>query len=484
ASINYKKERSLLKHLSTCNCRACQATSAHLMKFLRSCFGLEAPGEAYKASDDTPNEQGAATVAAPSECQSHESAQPQNPTTVRATAKAIANSLLATNVLSAASNACLHASRVSIETGNVALCDARNILEGLRLTSRKLGRGTYGVVVPGHYRGVSCAVKVMLSEGLSRAALLELILAPSLVHPNVVSAFTSRCATLTDGFFDFIEGERQEQSSDPGHPRSLGPVPIVSDEGFGDPAGADDGGLDPHLVLHQILYELQAKVGQMVVVVVQEFCDKSTLRDALERGLFKPGSSWSERLAMRALLRTAAEVARGLLHLHDAGVVHGDLKPANLLLSSSVKDRRGFTAKVADFGLSHVLPPTANSILTDTWGSVAYMAPEAFSGKVSRAADVWSFGVCLWQMLTGQRPHAGMQQAAVILGVSEGTLQLPWPPATSLTSGLVSLGRRCLSHVPSARPSLLAVLEELVRVEQGIREEALMQGTTTQQQQQ
>ncbi|GFR44239.1 hypothetical protein Agub_g5439, partial [Astrephomene gubernaculifera] len=366
----------------------------------------------------------------------------------------------------------LNAYRVSIQRDNVRPCDALNILEGLRLTQKELGRGTYGIVVPGHYRGLPCAVKVMLSKGLDRAALRELLLAPSLVHPNIVSAFTSRCAILTDEFFDYLEGERQEEP-DATRPRVIGPVPILSGDGFGDPAGADDGGVDPLLVLHQILFELRAKIGQMVVVVVQEYCDKATLGGALERGLFTPGHVWQERVAVRALLRTAAEVARGLLHLHDAGVVHGDIKPANLLLSSSRKDRRGFTAKVADFGLSHVLPQAASSVLTDTWGSVAYMAPESFTGTVSRAADVWSYGVCLWQMLTSRRPYADMRQAAVVMGVSEGSLQLPWPPATALTSGLIALGRRCLSHDPAARPPLAEVVEELVRVEQRIRQEAI-----------
>ncbi|PNG99949.1 hypothetical protein TSOC_014256 [Tetrabaena socialis] len=69
-----------------------------------------------------------------------------------------------------------------------------------------------------------------------------------------------------------------------------------------------------------------ALTGQTLVLVVQEHCDKGTLGDVIRKGVFQPSPTWSVRVARRALLRTATEVARGLLHLHEAGVVHGDVK--------------------------------------------------------------------------------------------------------------------------------------------------------------
>ncbi|GIL48925.1 hypothetical protein Vafri_5418 [Volvox africanus] len=301
----------------------------------------------------------------------------------------------------------LNAYRIQeMQAENVTLCDARNIMDGLCLQQRELGRGTYGIVVPGIYRGVKCAVKVMLSPGLDdRAAIRELLLSPSLVHPNVVSTYASRCAKLTHAFFDLLEGDR-DVVHDPSLPRVLEPIPLQSEDGFGDPKGLHDGS-DPLIVLHQILHALRAETGKMVVIVVQEYCDRGTLDNAIRKSVFRPTLMWSMRLARRALLRSAVEIARGLFHLHDSGVVHGDLKPANVLLGSSKEDRRGFVIKVADFGLAHLLPSDANSLYTDSWGSVAYMAPEAFRGRVSRATDVWAFGVCLWQMLTGEKPYNG-----------------------------------------------------------------------------
>ena len=60
----------------------------------------------------------------------------------------------------------------------------------------------------------------------------------------------------------------------------------------------------------------------------------------------RPASKWGSKLALRALLRTAREVAQGMWHIHSANVIHGDLKPGNVLLKGSRADRRGFIAKV------------------------------------------------------------------------------------------------------------------------------------------
>ncbi|KAG2499601.1 hypothetical protein HYH03_002542 [Edaphochlamys debaryana] len=366
-----------------------------------------------------------------------------------------------------------------VDPRNVKECSALDIMAGLLLAPRELGKGTYGVVVAGTYHMVPCAVKIMVSQGLNRAAVRELLLSPSLVHPNLVATYTSRCARLTHEFFDLLEGPRIGVA-DPTAPRLLEPI-LHSGDGFGDPTGKGEAA-DPLPVLHQVLYDLKAVTGQVLTVTVQEFCDSTTLSNAIRRGLFLPTALWGVRLARRALLRTAAEVARGMLHLHDAGVVHGDLKPANVLLRSARDDRRGFTAKVADFGLSHVLPHAVTTISTETWGSVAYMAPEAFDGTVSRATDAWAMGVILWEMLTGERPFAGKTQPAVVQGVRTGSLSLEWPSGMDpMAEAIIALGRRCLARRPEDRPSFRAILEGVVEIELAIRAEALQQAAAARQ---
>ena len=81
-------------------------------------------------------------------------------------------------------------------------------------------------------------------------------------------------------------------------------------------------------------------------------------------------------------------------YLHTVGVVHGDLKGANVLLKSTATDPRGFMCKLADFGLSRVLDLDMTHISTHTYGTISYMPPELLSqGKMTRACDVYSFGM-------------------------------------------------------------------------------------------
>ncbi|KAG2423340.1 hypothetical protein HXX76_015388 [Chlamydomonas incerta] len=374
----------------------------------------------------------------------------------------------------------------------VVECNPAFILEGLELSQQQLGRGSFGIVVCGAYHGLLCAVKVMVTDSLDSSALSELLLAPIICnHANLVQTYTSRCATLTHGFFDWLEGGGGRLTSPAGAqardsrlpPRLLRPIAnMQSGDGFGDPGCGIASAPNPVTVLHALLYECKATVGQRLLVLVQELCNKSTLHNAIRRGTFKLNPHvWTLRLARRALLRTAVEVARGLLHLHEMGVVHGDVKPANVLLASSRDDRRGFNAKVADFGLARVLPLVADGVhgrSNGYRGSPAYMAPEAFRGCVSRASDVWSFGVCLHEMLTGVRPFSDVpatDTTALMAAIREGRVRLVWPNErrTEMAEGIIAIGKRCMSPQPEDRPGFREIIEELVNTERIIRAEAL-----------
>lgn len=294
----------------------------------------------------------------------------------------------------------------------VTECSPFELLENIRFFERApIGSGSYGVVVEGTYQGLRAAFKVMLSPSLDRAALREVLLGPRMVHPHLVMTYSTRCAKLTNEYFDHLEGPRDASFAAAAFAaagqRVLLPAIENSGDGFGDPARAHEGA-NPLPILHEVLHSLGAAVGQVVTLCVMEFCDRSTLHRAITSGIFTRHPRWPLRVSRRAMARTATEIARGMMHLHSCGVVHGDLKPANIMLKASSEDRRGFTVKVGDFGLAHLVGANT-SLQSNTWGSIAYMAPEAFRGKVSHATDVWAFGVCLWEMLTGQRPYTGME---------------------------------------------------------------------------
>ena len=142
----------------------------------------------------------------------------------------------------------------------------------------------------------------------------------------------------------------------------------------------------------------------MQVRLVLEFCDKGTLRGALDQGVYLGTSG----LNYRAILDTAADVAKAMLHLHLNNVLHGDLKATNVMLKSAGSDGRGVIAKVADFGLSVRMDAFATHVSQSFQGTLTHMAPEVMlHGQLGKAADVYAFGVTLWELFTGGQPYQG-----------------------------------------------------------------------------
>jgi serine/threonine protein kinase len=175
--------------------------------------------------------------------------------------------------------------------------------------------------------------------------------------------------------------------------------------------------------------------------IVMELVEGETLA---ERGRVPPDEA-------RGL---ALQAARGLAHAHEAGLVHRDIKPGNLLL------RRDGTLKIADFGIARAAETTALTQAGTVLGTAAYLAPEqALGEEVTPAADVYSLGAVLYELLTGRPPFefdsladlAEKQRAMAIAPVRELTPQVP--------RDLEDLVMRCLARNPSYRPTA----EELVR---------------------
>jgi len=180
------------------------------------------------------------------------------------------------------------------------------------------------------------------------------------------------------------------------------------------------------------------------------------------------GEDLAQRLARGAIplddaLPIAKQIAEALESAHDAGIVHRDLKPAN------VKVRGDGTVKVLDFGLAkasdpglaassaeHVssAPTMASPNVTMSGvilGTPSYMAPEQARGKpVDKRADIWAFGVLLYEMIVGRRPFNGDTTSDTIASVLAGDVDFSAIPATTPYS-IRTLIERCLQRDPKVR---------------------------------
>ena len=122
------------------------------------------------------------------------------------------------------------------------------------------------------------------------------------------------------------------------------------------------------------------------VQLVLEFCDRGTLREALDAWAFTTANG---EINYRAVLDTACDVARGMLHLHELNIIHSDLKAGNVLLKRSASEMRGVVAKVSDFGLSVKMDLAETHVSKMYQGTMTHMAPEVIQeGCQSKAGDV------------------------------------------------------------------------------------------------
>ncbi|XP_004488776.1 uncharacterized protein [Cicer arietinum] len=163
-------------------------------------------------------------------------------------------------------------------------------------------------------------------------------------------------------------------------------------------------------------------------------------------------------LDRRKRLIIAMDAAFGMEYLHSKNIVHFDLKCDNLLVN--LKDPLRPICKVGDFGLSKIKRNTLVS--GGVRGTLPWMAPELLNGssnKVSEKVDVFSFGIVLWEILTGEEPYANMHYGAIIGGIVNNTLRPTIPNYCDIEWR--TLMEQCWAPNPAARPSFTEIASRL-----------------------
>jgi len=148
------------------------------------------------------------------------------------------------------------------------------------------------------------------------------------------------------------------------------------------------------------IYEIEEEEGKSFIAM--EYVEGQSLRSKIEKG----------PLEIDEAINISIQVAEGLEEAHKKGIIHRDIKSANIMVTDKGQ------AKIMDFGLAKVKGGTLLTREGTTLGTVAYMSPEQARGEeVDHRSDIWSLGIVLYEMLSGQLPFKGDREASILYSV-------------------------------------------------------------------
>ena len=170
--------------------------------------------------------------------------------------------------------------------------------------------------------------------------------------------------------------------------------------------------------------------------IVMELVEGITLKQYMEK---KGVLNWRETLHF------SMQIAKALEHAHSKGIVHRDIKPHNVMIL------KNGTAKVTDFGIARIMSST-NTLTKEALGSVHYISPEqAKGGRVDNRSDIYSLGVVMYEMMTGQPPYDGDSPVAIALKHINGGATMPSVLNPNIPGGLEQIIMKAMAVDPDRR---------------------------------
>ena len=166
----------------------------------------------------------------------------------------------------------------------------------------------------------------------------------------------------------------------------------------------------------------------------------------------------------KEIILLGSQAARVLDYAHQHGIVHRDIKPSNIILSPDGQ------IKITDFGIAHIEDPSAQQQTRagEVLGTPAYMSPEQVLGKpIDGRSDIYSLGVILYELSTGERPFRGENLAAVFMAVTQQTPPEPAKVKPTVSPELSGIIMKCLNKAPEER---FQTGKELAAALEGVRQ--------------
>ena len=200
-----------------------------------------------------------------------------------------------------------------------------------------------------------------------------------------------------------------------------------------------------------IVSTLGAVMYQNTPCLVMEYAGDRNLQEVID--------NQRENIPLVRRVRISSAIASGLEYIHDLDITHLDLKPANLIM----KDED--SCKIGDFGCSMKVNDSDGRVRPSIYltGTHAYKAPELLLGEFPTVqADIYSLGICMWQMLAREEPYKDKDPQLVIFGIATDSIRPRLPIVVCNTDvGYQELFQKCWSGSPNERPTANALHSRL-----------------------